>query len=132
MSNIYSHDNSYLSMEYNNLVPLIDLTVSINTSSRRKYRKRYIDNFNLQKNLHYMREANKLILGIIYRILLSFNILPCLCLDYSRVHASILTFRVSLAVETCCILSITSRIIAPPRCSVVFRVTSRASFSSSM
>ena len=66
---IYSHDNSYLSMEYNNWVPLIDPTVSINTSWKRKYRKRYIDNFNLQKNSHYMREANKLILAIIYRIL---------------------------------------------------------------
>ena len=31
---------NHLSMEYNNRVPLIDLTASINTSSRRKYRKR--------------------------------------------------------------------------------------------
>ena len=56
---INTHDNScYLSMEYNNRVPLIDLTVSINTSSRTKYRKRYIDNFNLllMKNFHCMRE----------------------------------------------------------------------------
>ena len=66
----HHHDNSYLSMEYNNRVHLIDLT-SINTSSRRKYRKRYIDNFSLlmKKNSHYMREVNKLILGTIYRIL---------------------------------------------------------------
>ena len=66
-----SHDNSYLSMEYNNGVPLIDHTMSINTSSRRKYRKRYIDNFNLlmKKNSHYKREVNKLILGTIYHIL---------------------------------------------------------------
>ena len=48
------HNNSYLSMQYNYWVPLIDLTVSINTSPRRKYRKRYIDNFNLQKKIHYM------------------------------------------------------------------------------
>ena len=66
-----SHDNSYLSVEYINWVPLIDLTISINTSSRRKYRKRYIDNFSLlmKKNSHYMREVNKLILGTIYHIL---------------------------------------------------------------
>ena len=64
-------DNSYLSVEYINWVLWIDLTISINTSSRRKYRKRYIDNFSLlmKKNSHYMREVNKLILGTIYRIL---------------------------------------------------------------
>ena len=58
-------------MEYNNWVPLIDFTASINTSSRREYRKRYIDNFSLlmKKNSHYMREVNKLILGTIYHIL---------------------------------------------------------------
>ena len=64
-------DNSYLSVEYINWVLWIDLTISINTSSRRKYRKRYIDNFSLlmKKNSHYMREVNKLILGTIYHIL---------------------------------------------------------------
>ena len=68
---IYAHDNSYLSVEYINWVLWIDLTISINTSSRRKYRKRYIDNFSLlmKKNSHYMREVNKLILGTIYHIL---------------------------------------------------------------
>ena len=67
----YAHDNSYLSVEYINWVLWIDLTISINTSSRRKYRKRYIDNFSLlmKKNSHYMREVNKLILGTIYHIL---------------------------------------------------------------
>ena len=67
----FFHDNSYLSIEYNNWVPLIDLTVSNNTSSRRTYRKRYIDNFNplLKKNFRYMREVNKLTLGTIYHIL---------------------------------------------------------------
>ena len=64
-------DNSYLSVEYINWVLWIDLTISINTSSRRKYWKRYIDNFSLlmKKNSHYMREVNKLILGTIYHIL---------------------------------------------------------------
>jgi hypothetical protein len=68
---LYSHDNSYLSIEYNNLFPWIELTVSINTSSRRKYRKRYIDNFYLPliKNLHCMREESKLNPGTTYRIL---------------------------------------------------------------
>ena len=68
---VSAHDNSYLSVEYINWVLWIDLTISINTSSRRKYRKRYIDNFSLlmKKNSHYMREVNKLILGTIYHIL---------------------------------------------------------------
>ena len=71
MFSVDSHDNSYLSVEYINWVLLIDLTISINTSSRRKYRKRYIDIFSLlmKKNSHYMREVNKSILGTIYRIL---------------------------------------------------------------
>ena len=68
---LHAHANSYLSVEYINWVLWIDLTISINTSSRKKYRKRYIDNFSLlmKKNSHYMREVNKLILGTIYHIL---------------------------------------------------------------
>ena len=56
------YHNSDLCIEYNNWVPWIDPTASINTSSKRKYRRRYIDDFKLPliKNLHYMREENKL------------------------------------------------------------------------
>ena len=51
----FFHDNSYLSIEYNNWVPLIDLTVSINTSSRRTYRKRYNFNiYNFKINIIYI------------------------------------------------------------------------------